>query len=304
MSFFAMLRTRCRHFLRGLFRRDQVEEELREELDDYLDLLAEQKIAEGMSPHEARRAARLQFGGVDQVTEQVRDVGLSTWLESVVREFRRCFRSLVRNPLFTGLAVLTVALGISAIVTVFTIVNAVLLRPLPFPDADRLVVLKYTAPGFGGSGGANDPISGPLYFLYGDESRALDAVAAVAMGNASLTDAESPQRVEALEVTASFFDLLRTPPRIGRAFTAEEERQDAEPVILLSDGAVAHPFRSRPWRRRPRRRRRRRAGGDCRRDAPRLRVSVAEHRSLATAATRPRDGSTGGILLHGGRARR
>ena len=92
---------------------------------------------------------------IDQVTEQVRDVRLSAWVGSAARESRRCFRSLVRNPLFTGVAVLTVALGIGASVTVFTIVNAVLLRPLPFPEADRLVVLKYAAPGFGGSGAAS-----------------------------------------------------------------------------------------------------------------------------------------------------
>ena len=100
-----------------------------------MNMLAEQKIAEGMSPHAAGRAARLQLGGVDQVTEQVRDVRLSAWVGSVARESRRWFRLLVCNPLFTGTAVLTVALGIGASVTVFTIVNAVLLRPLPFPDA-------------------------------------------------------------------------------------------------------------------------------------------------------------------------
>ena len=230
MPFFATLWTRCRHFLRGLFRRDQVEQELREELDDHMNMLAEQKIAEGMSPHAARRAARLQLGGIDQVTEQVRDVRLSAWVGSVARESRRCFRSLVRNPLFTGTAVLTVALGIGASVTVFTIVNAVLLRPLPFPDADRLVVLKYAAPGFGGSrGGISERISGPLYFLYADESRALDGVTAIQMGNASFTDAENPQRVLTSDVTVSFFDMLRTPPRIGRAFSQRDEREDAEP---------------------------------------------------------------------------
>ena len=146
------------------------------------------------------------------------------------------FRSLVRNPLFTGAAVLTVALGIGASVTVFTIVNAVLLRPLPFPEADRLVVLKYAAPGFGGRrGGISERISGPLYFLYADESRALDGVTAIQMGSASFTDAENPQRVLTSDVTASFLDMLRTPPRIGRAFSQRDEREDAEPVVLLSD---------------------------------------------------------------------
>ena len=131
MSFIATLRTRCRHFLRGLFHRDQVEHELREELDGYLDMLAEQKRATGMSPREARRAARLEFGGIDKVTEEVRDVRLSAWVDSVVRDSRRCFLSLLRNLPFTGVAISTVALGIGASVAVFTLVNAVLLRRLP-----------------------------------------------------------------------------------------------------------------------------------------------------------------------------
>ena len=97
-------------------------------------------------------------------------------------------------------------------------------------------MLKYAAPGFGGSrGGISDRISGPLYFLYADESRALDGVTAIQMGNASFTDAENPQRVLTSDVTVSFFDMLRTPPRIGRALGQRDARQDAEPVVLLSD---------------------------------------------------------------------
>ena len=234
MPFFATLRARCRHFLRGLFHRDQVEHELREELDGYLDMLVEQKRAAGMSPHEARRAARLEFGGIDQVTEQVRDVRLGAWVDSVVRESRRCFRSLLRNPSFTGVAVLTVALGIGASVTVFTVVNAVLLRPLPIPDSERLVLLRHVAPRLEQLNEMR--MSDALHFLYAEESRTLDGVAGFSGYQVSFTGPDDPQRVQAAWVTASFFDVMRMQPRIGRAFTVEEHRPGTPPVVVLADG--------------------------------------------------------------------
>ena len=234
MSFIATLRTRCGHFLQGLFRRDQVEHELREELDVYLDMLAEQKRAAGMSPPEARRAARLEFGGIDKVTEEVRDVRLSAWVDSVVRDSRRCFRSLLRNPPFTGVAVLTVALGVGASVTVFTVVNAVLLRPLPIPDSERLVLLRHVAPRLQQLNEMR--MSDALYFLYAEESRTLDGVAGFSDYQVSLTGPDNPQRVQAASVTASFFDVMRMQPRIGRAFTGEEHRPGTPPVVVLADG--------------------------------------------------------------------
>ena len=197
-------------------------------------MLVGQKRASGMSPHEARRAARLEFGGIDQVTEQVRDVRLSAWVESVVRESRRCFRSLVRNPFFTGVAVLTVALGIGASVTVFTVVNAVLLRPLPIPDSERLVLLRHVTLG---QPQFNEwRMSDALYFLYAEESRTLDGVAGFSDYQVSFTSPDNPQRVQAAWVTASFFDVMRTQPRIGRAFTGEDERPGAPPVVVFGDG--------------------------------------------------------------------
>ena len=232
-SFFATLDARCRHFLRGLLNRDQVEDELREELDGYLDRLVEQKLAAGMSPREARRAARLEFGGIDQVTEQVRDVRLVAWVESAARESRRCFRSLSRNPFFTGVGVLTVALGIGAGVTVFTVVNAVLLRPLPVPDAERLVLLGHVAPGQPRFGELR--MSDALHFLYAEESRTLDGVAGFSDYQVSFTGPDNPQRVQAAWVTASFFDVMRMQPRIGRAFTEEDDRPGAAPVVVLAD---------------------------------------------------------------------
>ena len=146
MSLVATARARLRHFLRGLFRRDQVESDLRRELDSYLDMLVEQKVAEGLPPCAARRAARLEFGGIDQVAEQVRDVRLAAWVERAGREIRGSVRSLARSPGFTAVVVLTLGVGIGANAAIFSFVNALMLRPMPFPAADRLVAVQVTCP--------------------------------------------------------------------------------------------------------------------------------------------------------------
>ena len=238
MPFIATLRAGLHHFLRCLFRRDRVEDELRRELAGAMDLLVEQKMAEGLPPRQARRAAKLEFGSLDRVTEEVRDVRLGAWVEHVGREVRRCLRSFARSPLFTGVAVLTLALGAGAAIALFTLVNAVLLRPLPFPDAERLVTLAWSGNAGRGDGdpdGRSFGFSGPLYFRYADESRALEAVAAYAGGPANLTDPDDPQRVAGAAVTPSLFDVLRTPPRLGRTLAAADVQPDAAPVAVLGD---------------------------------------------------------------------
>ena len=227
------LQAKLHHWLRFLFRRARVEHELRRELDEAIDLLVEQKMAEGSSPRQARRAARLEFGSVDVVTEQVRDAWLGARVERTRRELRRCLRSFARSPLFAGVAVLTLALGAGATIAIFTIVNAVLLRPLPFPDADRLMLLGGSTDR--GLSGLSERISGPLYFRYADESRTFDAVAAFSGGAANLTDPDDPQRVAAARVTPSFFDVLRTPTRLGRILDAADAQPDAPPVVVLGN---------------------------------------------------------------------
>ena len=244
MSIILMLRARLHHFLRGLFSRDRLDKELSREIEGHFDMLVAQKVAEGMSPAEARRAARLEFGGIDQVSEQVRDVRFSAWVDNTRRELRRCLRSLARTPLFTVAAVVTVAGGVGSSVAIFTVVNAVLLRPLPFPDSDELVLLDHVAPG---PGLLNDlPMSDALYFLYADESRTLDRVAGFRNEQVSFTGPENPQRVQAVSVTASFFDVLQMTPRLGRAFTVEDDRPGAALVIVLGDGLWRSRFGADP----------------------------------------------------------
>lgn len=157
---------------------------------------------------------------------------------------RLLWRRAAAAPGFTLVALATLAVGIGANVAIFTVVNAVVLRPLPIPDSERLVVLDHAAPGLAQLDRLN--MSDALYFLYAEESRTLDGVAAYRDEQASFTGADNPQRVSAARVTASFFDVMRTPPRIGRGFTPDDDRPGAAPVAVLADGLWRSRFGADP----------------------------------------------------------
>ena len=149
-------------------------------------------------------------------------------------QLRLLWRRATAHPGFTLVALATLAVGIGANVAIFTVVNTVLLRPLPIPDSERLVMLRHAAPGL--TQLDELPLSDALYFFHAEESRTLDSVAVFRDLQASFTGPENPQRVQAARVTASFFDVMRTLPRIGRAFTLEDDRPGAAPVAVLADG--------------------------------------------------------------------
>ena len=159
-------------------------------------------------------------------------------------QLRLFYRRALANPGFTLVSLATLAIGVGANVAIFAVVNAVLLRPLPLPDSERLVILRHAAPGLAQLDEL--PMSDALYFLYAEESRTLESVAAYRDEQVSFTGPENPQRVGATRVTASFFDVLRTPPRLGRSFTAEDDRPGAAPVVVLSDGLWTTRFGADP----------------------------------------------------------
>ncbi|HEX5835119.1 MAG TPA: ABC transporter permease [Pyrinomonadaceae bacterium] len=214
---------------RNLFDRENVDRELKEEIRAHLDLLTETKINEGLAPEEARRAALVELGGFEQVTESVRAVRQGRLLEDLWQDARYAVRSLRKHPGFTTVAIFTLALGISANTTIFSVINAVLLRPLPYHDADRLVTLIETI--------AERPIgvSYPNVVDWRNQNTVFENVAAVRHRESfNLTGAGDSERLQGRLVSATFLSTLGVKPILGRDFAAEDDRQGAAPVVLLS----------------------------------------------------------------------
>ena len=231
---------RCK--LRALFRREKLEAEMSAEMRGHLEWLTSGNIARGMSPEDARHAAQRAFGGVEQIKERCREQRGILWLEQALQDLRYALRSLRRNPGFTATVVLTLALAIGANATIFSVVNAVLLEPLPFPNLERLVNLRETRPVAGGTGKRVPvPVSPATFFDWRNGVSSFEQIAAVAPNEVTLTGDGEPEQLQAAAVTAELLPMFGIAPMLGRAFRPDENRPGAEPVVILS-----HAF----WQRR------------------------------------------------------
>ena len=216
---------------RNLFAKNAVERDLDQEVQSYVDLLTEEKIKAGMSPDEARRAARLEAGSVEQIKDEVRDVRKGSLLDSSLQDFKYGVRLLRRSPGFTTLAVLTIGLGIGANSAIFSVINGVVRKPLAYPGADRLMFITSQFPTLNFN---KFWISPPEYFDFKEHTRAFSHVGAYTTGAMNLSEGDRPERVNAAFVTANMFDVLGVRPQRGTAFTPEQDRPGADPVVLLS----------------------------------------------------------------------
>lgn len=218
-------------FLRNLFARAKVESELDQELRAYVDLLADEKARAGMSPDEARRQARLEAGGVEAIKDEVRDARRGALVEATLRDVRHAFRLLARSPGFALLAILTIGLGIGANSAIFSVVNGVVRKPLAYPDPERLLFITSRFPALNFD---KFWVSPPEYFEFSEHTRLFSGVAAYTTGAMNLAEGDRPERVNAIFVTASMFDVLGVRPLHGTVFTPEQDRPGAEPVVVLS----------------------------------------------------------------------
>jgi putative ABC transport system permease protein len=217
--------TRLRALLRNLLHRPRVDQDLDAELKSYVDQLTAEKIRAGADPHEARRAAIAELGGIEPVKEGVRDVRAGAVLDVLSRDVRFAARSLARTPSFTIAAILALALGIGANTAILSVVDAVLLRPLAYADADRLGVILH---------GGVDPVSPANFADWRRTMQSYTGVAAAEAWGVNLGGIDEPERLTGIRVTAEMFPLLGVRPQLGRVFTPGEDRIGSDHVVVIS----------------------------------------------------------------------
>ena len=228
--------------LDGLVNGVRRDRELADELDAHLQMHIDDNIRSGMTPGEARRHALLKLGGLDQTKEQYRDRRGVPWLDSAMKDVRFALRLMARSPGFTLVVLLTLAIGIGANSVMFTVVNTLLLRPLPYGDAARLLFVQ-TVSARDRSAQMTAP---PDFYTYRAQNRTLDRLDAFYTRPFNLTGTQDPERVPTLIVSPGFLNALGTPPLLGRGFAPNEEQWGSHRVAVLSDGLWKRRFGADP----------------------------------------------------------
>ena len=227
MRLLAKFRRACRAW----FRPGEVEREVADELRFALDELTARQRARGLAPEAASRAARLELGRVDSLREDVQSRGLAHRLETLRRDLVYAWRSLARTPVFSGLVVLILAGGIGAATAMFSVVNALLLAPLPYRAADRLVFVwqDLTSAGY-----PRAPLAGPELQDLRHRASRFDGFGGIWANTVALTDGSEPEQLRVGLVTSNFFEVLGADAFLGRTFNRADESRDSAPAILLS----------------------------------------------------------------------
>jgi predicted permease len=230
------------HRLRGMLWQRRREQELEDEIRSHLEMQIEENVRQGMSAEEARQAARRKFGGFDQVKEAYRDRSGLPLVESTLQDLRYAARTLAKNPGFSLIAIITLALGIGANTAIFSVANAVLLRPLNYKDSDRLVLLNHHYKKSNVIGG----VSAIGYTHYRDNSKSFESIAAITSGSVNLTGTGDPERLTGCAVTHTFLPMLGVEAAKGRVFTADEDQPGHNRVVVLTDSLWQRRFAADP----------------------------------------------------------
>ena len=229
------------HRLRSFFRRAEQDRELDVEMSAHLELAIEENLERGLPAWEARRQALVRFGGQQQTRENHREARGLPLLETLLQDLRFALRMLGKSPGFTAMAVLTLALGIGANTALFSVINGVLLNPLPFPNANRIVVMFQDKPNF-----PKGSISYPNFLDWRQDNRCFESIAAYRWADGTIRGTGEPEEVHAQRVSATFFSILGVQPVLGRNFTEDEDRRGANPTVILSEGLWKRKFASDP----------------------------------------------------------
>jgi predicted permease len=227
--------------LRTVARRKRVENDLERELRFHLDQQTEENIAAGLPPTEARRAAIRKLGGYTQIQEECRDMRRTDHLENFWRDLRYSLRMLGANPAFTVVIVLTLALSIGANSAIFSVIDGVLLRPLPYPEPDRIVRVFFHSASF-----PKFPLNPFDFRDFRGLLKSFNSLAGFTRGDLQLSGSGQPERYNGFLVTAGYFKTLGLRPARGREFTTRDEIPGNSPSVILSDRLWRNRFASDP----------------------------------------------------------
>jgi putative ABC transport system permease protein len=233
MDFLMSLLARLASGVRNLFRTERVDRDLDDEMRSYVDLVADEKLGERLTPEAARRAALIETGGVEQVKEEVRDVRAGAAIDVLRRDVRFGVRSLIKTPAFTVAATIALALGIGATTAILSVVNGVLLRPLPYADGDRLVVILHNG---------RNPVAPGNVIDWRQQTHSFTDIAAAEYWSANLTGTDQPENVLGLRMSAGMFPLLGVQPLSGRVFAQGEDIAGNDRVAVITYGLWQRRF--------------------------------------------------------------
>ncbi len=227
------LPARFRSWLKWMVKAERLESEMETEVRFHIESHAAELVRKGMSQQEATRQARIEFGGIESHKDAMRaSVGIRWWGE-LGSDLHHGWRLFSKNPAFTAVVVLTLALGVGANTAIFSIVNAVLLRPLPFPEPDRLVRIAFNEPGLG----LRDvPFSVPELDDLRNRAGVFTDVSTIGSASVNLTGGDHPERLEFLVTHPNYFSMLGVTPQIGRLFGLQDFALGFAPVTEISDG--------------------------------------------------------------------
>ncbi len=227
----------------AIFRKESRERELAAEMESHLELHIADNVARGMSPEEARRQALLKLGGLEQAKELYRDRRGLPALESFFHDLRYALRTLRSSPGFAAVAILTLALGIGANSAIFSVANALLLKPLPFENLDHLVAVRESLPNQGLKATAVSPAD---FLDWTRQQSAFQQIAAYRVRSVTLTGGGEPELLRATFVSADFFAALQTNASHGRVLLPEESQPGRDRVVVISDGLWKRRFAGAP----------------------------------------------------------
>jgi putative ABC transport system permease protein len=224
-----MFLARWKSLWRNRLRKSEVETDLDDEVRAYVELAAAERVAAGATPEEARRATLAEMGGAERLKQQVREERAGTWLESVEQDLRFGIRQVTQSPGFGLTVMVTLALTIGIATAVFSVLYAMVIRPLPYRDAARIAALDTRS-----AGGGPQAASYPEYLDWRRMSRSFSALAGLSLSTVGLEGSTGPVALHEVQATDNFFDVFGVSPILGRTFAAGEDQPGKNDLVVLS----------------------------------------------------------------------